>query len=145
MAPKQKQALFTLIWFTWVYGIPCSFLVTALFHVPTWVQIVILIVLVAAAPFAVYSGWRLLTRQDADEYERDRVIMSKASKYPNLATVFALGIWMIVFAVSYGDNDEVPSWLVAAVIGSVALVNLMAQPLGVLIAYWLANRQVTKP
>jgi hypothetical protein len=145
MAPKQKQALFVLIWLTWVYAIPCSFLVPALFRVPSWVQIVLLIVLVAAAPFAVYSGWRLLTRQDDDEDERDRIIMSKVSKYQNLATVLALGGWMIVFALSYGENDEVPSWLVAAVIGSVALVNLMAQPVGVLIAYWLANREGTRP
>lgn len=145
MAPKQKQALFTLIWFTWVWGIPCCFLVTALFRIPTWVQIALFIVLAAAAPFAIYSAWRLLTGQDSEENERDRVIMSKVSKYQNLGTILALGIWMIVFAAWYGKKDEVPSWLVAAVIGPVALVNLLAQPVGVLVACWQADREGTRP
>jgi len=76
---------------------------------------------------------------------RDRLIMSNVPKYQNVATMVALCGWMILFLSIYGGNDKVPSWLVAVMIGSLAFVSIMAQPVGALIAYRLANREGTKP
>lgn len=145
MAPKQKQALFALLSWTWAIGIYCYFLVPALFHVPQWVSVLIFIAVIVATPVVICGWWLGVTGHYLEEDERDRIIMGRVSKFQNYATILALGAWMVFFLLSYADNDTVPAWLVPLVIGSTVFITVLVQSAGVLIAYWLANRQVTKP
>lgn len=74
-------------------------------------------------------------RRNVDE--RDRAILARAPMVQQVAILLALAGWLIVLTERFRDQGAVPVVYLYLLFGSIILVNMMAQSLGVLLGYWL--------
>ena len=72
--------------------------------------------------------------------ERDRAILSRAPTIQPAAILIALAAWMITLTERFHDQGAVPVVYLYLIFGSVMLVNMITQPLGVLLGYWIGLR-----
>ncbi|MGD8330340.1 MAG: hypothetical protein PVJ49_12980 [Acidobacteriota bacterium] len=74
-------------------------------------------------------------RKNVDE--RDRAILARAPMFQQVAILLALAAWLISLTQRFHDEGAVPVVYLYLLFGSIILVNMMAQSLGVLLGYWL--------
>ena len=72
--------------------------------------------------------------------ERDHAILARAPTIQPAAILIALAAWMIALADRFHDQGAVPVVYLYLIFGSVMLVNMITQPLGVLLGYWIGLR-----
>ncbi len=69
--------------------------------------------------------------------ERDRLILSHAPATQSAAVLIALAAWVVSLGETYHDQGAVPMVYLYLIFGSVVLVNLIGQSLGILLGYWM--------
>ena len=73
--------------------------------------------------------------------ERDRQILNHAPNAQSAAVLLALAAWMICLTERFHDQGAVPVVYLYWIFGSVILVNIFAQAIGILLGYWLVARR----
>jgi hypothetical protein len=147
MTGPQRQAFYSLAFLVWVA------LDVALSSIGMdWLAIAfILISLIAILCVVIWYATRkrpggAATKPAIEKDERDERILSRVPKYQNAAAMIALMIWFLVLNRRYDYAfDEVPAKLVLIMIWSVVIVDCVSYLVGIVIAYWLANRRGTRP
>jgi hypothetical protein len=69
--------------------------------------------------------------------ERDRAILARAPVVQSTAVLLALGAWTTSFTLRFHEQGAVPMVYMYLLFGSVILVMMIAQSLGVLLFYWI--------
>jgi len=69
--------------------------------------------------------------------ERDRAILARAPAVLFPAVLLTLGAWNVSFTLRFHDEGAVPMVYMYLLFGSVLLVMMIAQSLGVLLFYWI--------
>ena len=72
--------------------------------------------------------------------EREETIVSRASLVQPPAILIALAIWMVSLSERFHDAGAVPVVYLYLMFGSVILVMMIAQSLGVLLGHWMGER-----
>jgi hypothetical protein len=147
MTGPQRQAFYSLAFLVWVA------LDVALSSIGMdWLAIAfILISLIAILCVVIWYATRkkpggAVAKPAIEKDERDERILSRVPKYQNAAAMSALLIWGVVLNLRYDYVfDKVPVKLVLIMIWSVVIVDCVSYLVGIVIAYWLANRRGTRP
>jgi hypothetical protein len=89
-----------------------------------------------------YAGILLVTtlrggRQKLDE--RDRVVLSRAGTIQSGLVLIALAGWLITLAERFREQGAVPVVYLYLLFGSIVLINLLGQSLGILLGYWMGS------
>lgn len=71
--------------------------------------------------------------------ERDRAILARAPIVQSTAVLLALAAWMVSLGQRFHDQGAVPMVYLYLIFGSVILVMMSAQWLGVLLFYWIGT------
>lgn len=80
------------------------------------------------------------SKRDGTLDERDRQILSRSPNAQSAAILLALAAWMICLTEKYRDPGAVPVVYLYWIFGSVVLVNIIAQAIGILLGYWMVAR-----
>ena len=72
--------------------------------------------------------------------ERDLAILARAPTIQPMAMILTLVAWMITLAERFRDQGAVPVVYLYLIFGSIMLVYMISQPLGVLLGYWFGDR-----
>lgn len=67
--------------------------------------------------------------------ERDRAILARAPVAQSAAVLLTLAVWVVALAARYHDQAAVPMVYLYLIFGSVVLVNMTAQSLGIVLGY----------
>jgi hypothetical protein len=110
------------------------------FHDPGVTRLTLFILIAGGLAF---WGVSYLTRPKPGEQvetdERDRLIMSKASKYQHAGVYLNVCLWAIWLWTSYEDEGQVPVMFMWLILLSTMLVSALFRSAGILISYWLAK------
>ena len=71
--------------------------------------------------------------------ERDRMALSKAGAVQSGIVLIALAGWLIVLTERFREQGAIPVVYLYLIFGSIVLVNLMGQSLGILFGYWMGS------
>ena len=72
--------------------------------------------------------------------ERDRRILGQASTAQSALILLSLAAWMIYLAEKFRDAGAVPVVYLYLIFGSVVIVNIIGQAVGILLGYWRLAR-----
>jgi len=72
--------------------------------------------------------------------ERDKQILSRSPNAQSAAVLLALAAWMICLTEKFRDQGAVPVVYLYWIFGSIVLVNIIAQAIGILLGYWMVAR-----
>jgi len=72
--------------------------------------------------------------------ERDKQILSRSPNAQSVAGLLALATWMIVLTEKFRDQGAVPVVYLYWIFGSIVIVNIIAQAIGILLGYWMVAR-----
>ena len=72
--------------------------------------------------------------------ERDQAILARAPTIQPAAMLIALAAWEVVLAQRFHEQGAVPVVYLYLIFGSIMLVFMITQPLGVLLGYWIGLR-----
>jgi hypothetical protein len=90
----------------------------------------------------VYVGTLLLPLIKGDMRqldERDRIVLSKAGTVQSAVVLLALAAWLITLTERFREQGAIPVVYLYLIFGSVVLVNLLGQSLGILVGYWMGS------
>jgi hypothetical protein len=98
---------------------------------------VTLVFIVGLVAWAVVPASLLLREGEKKNVdERDRAILARAPIVQQAAILLALAAWLIALTERFRDQGAVPVVYLYLLFGSIILVNMIAQSLGVLLGYW---------
>lgn len=69
--------------------------------------------------------------------ERDRLILSHAPNAQSAAMLLALAAWLVSLTEMYHEQQAVPVVYLYLMFGSIVLINLIGQSVGILLGYWM--------
>jgi len=72
--------------------------------------------------------------------ERDQAILARAPTIQPAAMLIALAAWEITLAGRFHEQGAIPVVYLYLIFGSVMLVYMITQPLGILLGYWIGAR-----
>ena len=143
MAPLQRRALYTLvIGLAFAVAAVVAFLlagdVTAFDRDASlrWITYAALVGVPLTYLILIDVSLRKPTQLD----ERDRLVILRSSRVQWLAVVFSLAAWMIALTETYRVQGEIPVVFLSLILFSTLTISVLAQSLGILIAYWQMNR-----
>ncbi|UCG85390.1 MAG: hypothetical protein JSW71_15845 [Gemmatimonadota bacterium] len=76
-------------------------------------------------------------RQKLDE--RDRIVLSRAGTVQSGLVLIALAGWLITLAERFREQGAIPMVYLYLLFGSIVLINLLGQSLGILLGYWMGS------
>lgn len=98
---------------------------------------------ILAAGLLAFYGVIYMTRSKPGEQvetdERDRLILSKASKYQYVGVYVNIFLWAVLLGIHYEDEGRVPVMFMWLILLSTMLVSALFRSAGILISYWLAR------
>ncbi len=98
---------------------------------------------ILAAGLMAFCGVIYMTRPKPGEQieadERDRLILSKVSKYQYGGVYVNIFLWAVLLGTHYEDEGQVPVIFMWLILLSTLLVSALLRSAGVLISYWLAR------
>jgi len=71
--------------------------------------------------------------------ERDRLILSRAPAVQSAVVLIALAAWVVSLAQRFHEQGVVPVVYLYLIIGSIIIVNIIGQSLGILLGYWIGS------
>ena len=71
--------------------------------------------------------------------ERDRIVLSKAGAVQSGLVLLALAGWLISLTERFREQGAIPVVYLYLIFGSIVLVNLLGQSLGILVGYWMGS------
>jgi len=71
--------------------------------------------------------------------ERDRIVLSRAGTVQSGLMLIALAAWLIALTERFREPGAVPVVYLYWIFGSLILVNLIGQSLGILFGYWIGS------
>ena len=71
--------------------------------------------------------------------ERDRVVLSRAGTLQSGLVLIAMAAWLITLTERFREQGAVPVVYLYWIFGSLILVNLIGQSLGILLGYWIGS------
>lgn len=80
-------------------------------------------------------------KRDGTFDERDRQILSHSPNAQAAAALLALAAWMICLTEKFREQGAVPVVYLYWIFGSIILVNIIAQAVGILLGYWIVGRR----
>jgi len=97
----------------------------------------LLVLAIYISGLAAYAAAQALpfTRGRADE--RDRAILARSGMAKSAGLVLAAAAWVIVLAQKFHDQGAVPVVYLYLMFGSLLLVDMIAQSIGILLGYWI--------
>lgn len=69
--------------------------------------------------------------------ERDRAILSRAPRVQSATLLIALAVWLVSLQQMFRDEGAVPTVYLYLMFGSIIIISLIAESLGILLGYWL--------
>jgi hypothetical protein len=72
--------------------------------------------------------------------ERDRRILSHAPNAQSAAAILTLAAWMMSLSEHFREQGAVPVVFLYLIFGSVILMNIISQAIGILLGYWMVAR-----
>ncbi len=143
MAPLQKRALLSLlIGLVLAAALAAVFIIkgdVAAFDEDGGFRLIIYAVLIGV-PMVYLILVDFTLRKPTQIDERDRRIMDKAPKAQLVAIYFSLGAWVIALTEVYRDSGQIPVIFVTLILISILIISSLAQSLGILIGYWMMNK-----
>jgi len=79
-------------------------------------------------------------KADGSLDERDRLILSQAATAQTVLILFTLVAWIIYLTEKFHDAGAVPVVYLYLIFGSVVIVNIIGQAVGILLGYWRLAR-----
>ncbi|UCD24537.1 MAG: hypothetical protein JSW51_01060 [Gemmatimonadota bacterium] len=71
--------------------------------------------------------------------ERDRTVLNRAGTVQSGIVLIALAGWLITLTERFREQGAIPVVYLYLIFGSVVLVNLLGQSLGILLGYWMES------
>jgi hypothetical protein len=71
--------------------------------------------------------------------ERDRIVLSRAGTLQTGLVLIAMAAWLITLTERFREQGAVPVVYLYWIFGSLILVNLIGQSLGILLGYWIGS------
>jgi len=71
--------------------------------------------------------------------ERDRIVLSRAGSIQSVLVLIALAGWLITLAERFHEQGAIPVVYLYLIFGSIVLINLLGQSLGILLGYWMGS------
>ncbi len=81
---------------------------------------------------------RLRARKQLDE--RDRAVLARSPKAQPTLMILGLAAWLVTLTQRFHDEGAVPVVYLYLIFGSVILLMMIGQSLGILIGYWIGAR-----
>ncbi|MGW8284000.1 MAG: hypothetical protein ACWGON_11935, partial [Gemmatimonadota bacterium] len=81
---------------------------------------------------------RVHTREKLDE--RDRAVLARAPATQVALMILGLVVWVIALSERFHDEGSVPVVYLYLIFGSVILLMMIGQSLGILLGYWIGVR-----
>jgi hypothetical protein len=72
--------------------------------------------------------------------ERDRRILSHAPNAQSAAAILILAVWLISLSEHFREQGAIPVVFLYWIFGSVILMNIISQAIGILLGYWMVAR-----
>lgn len=143
MAPLQKRALYSLVIGLALVIILIIFLVAqgdiTAFERDMNLRLILYAVLIGV-PLIYLILVNLTLRKPTQVDERDRLIIDKSHKIQWLAVIFSLTAWTIILTEVYRGQGQVPIVFLNLIFISILIIGILAQSLGILVGYWVINR-----
>ena len=71
--------------------------------------------------------------------ERDRMVLSRAGAVQSGLVLIALAGWLITLTERFREQGAIPVVYLYLLFGSIVLINLIGQSLGILLGYWIGS------
>lgn len=83
----------------------------------------------------------VIGKRDGTIDERDRQILSHSPNAQSAAALLTLAAWLISLTEKFREQGAVPVVYLYWIFGSIILVNIIAQAIGILLGYWIVGRR----